>query len=359
MAEREKFKSELTAIMGRNKETSATPAAPVAPVVPRGPPPPPVTSSTSSFASAPVVASAPNAFPIPGPSRAMSVSADVRSMTSISGEDPARDFRLRKTVLLGNPDLAALHRELVFGGQISEAEFWEGREVCCQSQRVGVSTYMPQHLVLAQAAQENQRKGKPGQLVDPRPETVEGGETKIRITPQLVHDIFDEYPVVARAYSDTVPQKLSEEHFWKRYFQSKLFNAHRASIRSAATQHVVKEDPIFDKYLERDDDELEPRRQLPNVGDLYVNLGATMEDHDETGNEKDVTMQAGRQRGALPLIRKFNEHSERLLSAALGEGPPAKRRRTDVCPPPLCLRPERISNFGFDRITMQLLSLTT
>lgn len=48
--------------------------------------------------------------------------------------------------------------------------------------------------------------------------------------------------------------KLSEEQFWKRYFQSKLFNAHRASIRSSATQHVVKADPIFDKYLEKDDD---------------------------------------------------------------------------------------------------------
>jgi transcription initiation factor TFIIH subunit 1 len=28
-------------------------------------------------------------------------------------------------------------------------------------------------------------------------------------------------------------------------------------------------------------------------------------------------MQAGRQKGALPLIRKFNEHSERLLNSAL------------------------------------------
>jgi transcription initiation factor TFIIH subunit 1 len=48
--------------------------------------------------------------------------------------------------------------------------------------------------------------------------------------------------------------QLSEADFWKRYFQSKLFNAHRASIRSSATQHVVKEDKIFDKYLEKDDD---------------------------------------------------------------------------------------------------------
>ena len=48
--------------------------------------------------------------------------------------------------------------------------------------------------------------------------------------------------------------QLSEAEFWKRYFQSKLFNAHRASIRSAAAQHVVKDDPIFDKYLEKEDD---------------------------------------------------------------------------------------------------------
>jgi hypothetical protein len=44
--------------------------------------------------------------------------------------------------------------------------------------------------------------------VDPRPEAIEGGEIKIRITPQLVHDIFDEYPVVAKAYSDNVPEKV-------------------------------------------------------------------------------------------------------------------------------------------------------
>ncbi|KAJ3508383.1 hypothetical protein NLJ89_g5788 [Agrocybe chaxingu] len=202
---------------------------------------------------------------------------------------------------MSNPELGALHRDLVMTGQITEAEFWDGRE----------------HLILAQAAAEGQKKGKPGQLVDPRPEAVEGGEIKIRITPQLVHDIFDEYPVVARAYSENVPNKLSEEQFWKRYFQSKLFNVHRASIRSSATQHVVKEDPIFDKR---------PRNEHVEV---FVDLAATLEDHEETGNEKDITMQAGRQKAALPLIRKFNEHSERLLNSALGEVPPAKRRRLD------------------------------
>jgi len=92
--------------------------------------------------------------------------------------------------------------------------------------------------------------------------------------------------------------KLSEEQFWKRYFQSKLFNAHRASIRSSAAQHVVKDDPIFDKYLEKDDDgenllklhyvyfthsklELEPRRQRDEHVEVFVDLAATLEDHEE------------------------------------------------------------------------------
>lgn len=45
----------------------------------------------------------------------------------------------------------------------------------------------------------------------------------------------------------------------------------------------------------------------------------------QTGNEKDVTMQAGRQKAVLPLIRKFNEHSERLLNSALWVAPLLKQ----------------------------------
>ncbi|KAF8973104.1 hypothetical protein BDZ97DRAFT_1691833 [Flammula alnicola] len=317
ISEREKFKQELTSIISRNRSASDN--------LPRPNVPPINTSNSLPVSAAPTPAALtpkPAVTPSrPSVSRAASVASERRGTPVIAGNDPASEFRLRKKVLMSNPELGALHRDLVMTGQITEAEFWDGRE----------------HLILAEAATEAQKKGKPGQLVDPRPEAVEGGEIKIRITPQLVHDIFDEYPIVAKAYSENVPNKLSEEQFWKRYFQSKLFNAHRASIRSSASQHVVKDDPIFDKYLERDDDELEPRRQRNEQVDVFIDLAATLEDHDETGNERDVTMRAGRQKAALPLIRKFNEHSERLLNSALqvafllpvGQVPPAKRRRLD------------------------------
>ena len=67
--------------------------------------------------------------------------------------------------------------------------------------------FLMKQLLLAQVAMENQKKGKSGQLVDPRPQTVDG-EIKIVITPQLVHDIFEEYPVVGKAYSENVPSKV-------------------------------------------------------------------------------------------------------------------------------------------------------
>ncbi|KAH9485121.1 General transcription and DNA repair factor IIH subunit tfb1 [Psilocybe cubensis] len=307
IAEREKFKQELTTIISRNRSASDPFSRPVIP---------PINASIPLSTAQTPTTQTPRPLPTPSrqpPSRAVSVASDRRATPVIVGNDPASEFRLRKKVLLANPELGQLHRDLVVSGHITEAEFWDGRE----------------HLILAQAAAEGQKKGKSGQLVDPRPEAVEGGEIKIRITPQLVHDIFDEYPIVQKAYSENVTSKLTEEQFWKRYFQSKLFNAHRASIRSSAAQHVVKDDPIFDKYLERDDDELEPRRPREEHVEVFVDLAATLEDHEETGNEKDVTMRAGRQKAALPLIRKFNEHSERLLNSALGEIPPAKRRRLD------------------------------
>ncbi|KAI9511168.1 hypothetical protein F5148DRAFT_975611 [Russula earlei] len=302
LTERETFKAQLTTIISNNRAARETGVLPL----------PQQSIDVHAAPSSPNGAA--HRAPPPTPSRPSTSRAEsVSSTRGTPVNDPINDFRIRKKVLVKTPELAALHRELVMSGQITETEFWEGRE----------------HLLLAQAAVDSQKKGRPGQLVDPRPQAVEGGEVKIVITPQLVHDIFDEYPVVAKAYDENVPNKLSEAEFWKRYFQSKLFHSHRASIRSTATQHVVKDDAIFDKYLEKPDDELEPRKRRGDEVDTFIDLEATREDHEETGNEKDVTMQAGKQRGALPLIRRFNEHSERLLKSTISMDGAGKRRRVD------------------------------
>lgn len=123
--EREKFKKELTTILGRNRNGPTSDPSARAPVTAFTAPPqlPSTPASHVPPSRPPLPASRPST------SRAASVSSDQRGTPVILGNDPAADFRLRKTVLVSNPDLGALHRELVIGGQITEAEFWDGREV--------------------------------------------------------------------------------------------------------------------------------------------------------------------------------------------------------------------------------------
>lgn len=63
--------------------------------------------------------------------------------------------------------------------------------------------------------------------------------------------------------------------------------------------------------------DIEPRNLQHH--DIYrlLDLAATEEDQHEVTNQRDVTMRPGRERAALPLMRRYNEHSERLLNQSL------------------------------------------
>lgn len=108
-AEREKFKRELTNIIGNNRNGSIAPT-----------PEPPSSVTSKATLSAPPTNRAAQSV-----SRATSVSSNGRSSSVAAAED----FRMRKKVLMKNSELADLHRDLVVSGQITEQEFWDGREV--------------------------------------------------------------------------------------------------------------------------------------------------------------------------------------------------------------------------------------
>lgn len=109
--------------------------------------------------------------------------------------------------------------------------------------------------------------------------------------------------------------KLDEQQFWSRYFQSKLFNRNRTTNR--AVVETIHDDAIFDLYLDEEDDQLEPKNlQVEHIYRL-LDLAATEDDQHEITNRADFTMRAGGQKSSLPLMRRFNEHSERLLNSSL------------------------------------------
>jgi transcription initiation factor TFIIH subunit 1 len=129
LTERETFKAQLTTIISNNR------AAREAGVL------------QSPQTSVPAVSSSANGAahraPAPTPSRPSTSRAEsVSSTRGTPVNDPVNDFRIRKKVLVKTPELAALHRELVMSGQITETEFWEGREVRAQPTFVWDVSYL-------------------------------------------------------------------------------------------------------------------------------------------------------------------------------------------------------------------------
>lgn len=313
LEDREKFKNELAAAVARNRANADGGAATSS--APASPGPAPSSPSTATRAATPDTRAATPTATRPSSTTASSAAASPAPSKRSRPKDlppPKTDIELRISVIKSNPQLRALHKDIVISGQMSDAEFWS------HPQR--------QRLIRAERAKLEQRAGRNARLADPKPTPNEAGELKLSITPELIRDLFEQFPVVARAYEENVPSKLDEGAFWTRYFQSKLYHRLRTSARSAASEHIVQDDPIFDQYLTEEDNQLEPRKRF-NPHDRLLDLQATEEDHGETGNEKDWTMRAGAERRTLPLMRRFNDHSQSLLDSALGDQEEQDRRK--------------------------------
>ncbi|MCO5583372.1 hypothetical protein L7F22_037282 [Adiantum nelumboides] len=291
-SERNAFKNYLAEVVAQNKNKQKANA---------GPSPGPARTEGSATPAAD-----------PSKSRGTPSGVSTPMRKEASKQDGPSELEVRIRVLKANPTLAVLHQDVVMSGQISDPEFWAH-----PTRRA---------LLNAERASMQQKQGRNARIADPRPTANESGEMKINMTPELVRDLKAQYPVVERAFEENVPSVMDEPTFWKRYFSSKLYHRLRTSARSQASQHTVQADEIFDKYLVEEDDGLEPRKEY-NAHDAFLDLGATAEDHGETGNEKDWTMRAGVERKTLPLMRRFNDHSQSLLDSALGEQDEAMRRK--------------------------------
>ncbi|OCF39290.1 transcription initiation factor TFIIH subunit 1 [Kwoniella heveanensis CBS 569] len=248
-----------------------------------------------------------------------------------------KQYKLRQKVLKKNPTLRMLHRELVLGKQITEEEFWDGREALIQAEEMAYAQKpgRASRLLDDRFDLDAGRKGKSTGGTGVGIKTAENGPVILKLSKELTREIFEEFPVVQDAYARYVPG-ISETEFWSRYFTSQLWERHRASVRkSAVDESSRKKDDIFDQYLEEPDWNIQPRQAQPDDVERYLDLAATEEDHGESITVRDVTMQAGRERSALPLIRRFNDHSKKLLRALLGSVSdpfsfPIRRRGIDL-----------------------------
>lgn len=206
------------------------------------------------------------------------------------------NLELQQQLLRSDPELMRTFQQVVITtGALSNEQFWSLRL----------------DLLITAGQQQLQSTGSYNVLSTIKPITSSDNQVNINLSREKIVDLFDQYPLIRKAYNDNVP-KLSEGDFWKRFFMSKLF----LMLRGEKVLQNHPPDAVFDKYVEA----LVSYRQKQSVNrgvqdtkhpaPLFINIETNAENNPETLGNNLVTTggPASRQ-----LIRSMNGLSYRLL----------------------------------------------
>ena len=229
-------------------------------------------------------------------------------LSSKTGEDEAnalyddeklkQNVELQQSLLKANPPLKETFMETLRTKPESittsqfTTQFWSSRV----------------HLLRAHAIEKGQTRGAYNVLSSIKPVTVDNA-IKLSISKEQIQLIFKQHSLVKRVYDENVP-KISEEAFWSRFFQSRLF-------KKLKGERITDNDPtdtILDKYLQVDEDEDRARRLMASHVPHIIDIEGNEENHSQRkGNDGDLTMRPSSM-NKVPIIRTLNALSEKILS---------------------------------------------
>lgn len=269
-------------------------------------------ASVSGVASG-IVSGAATQSPSPAPNAANTASTSATNGASsapatvgLDSKSLLRNRKLQSDFLRENRDLMRAFRSTVIEGGLDDDKFWESRI----------------NLLRSYALSNSQQRGAYNVLGTIKPTNTSENKINVSLTREKIHDIFEQYPIVSLAYNDSVPSRMSEGEFWQRFFLSRLFRRLRGEMVSST--HLV--DPILDiRYLdmyEKEDIGVFRKRPAGSLTDadldtvnvpVYLDIeGNEASDSQRLGNTPDITMQPGRDKSTVSLIRSVNSLSQRM-----------------------------------------------
>lgn len=184
--------------------------------------------------------------------------------------------------------LFQLYKDLVVSGIVTADEFWAARSGTTgmqTSQEVGVSQAF---------------------LADIKPQTDGCNGLKYNLTADIIESIFRTYPAVKQKYAENVPEKLTEQEFWTRFFQSHYFHRDRTNLGNK---------DIFSDCAKSDEQDILKEISKP-ADDPLVDLGrmtdtTSGEGYGVDSDDRKLSTNAAN----ISLIRRFNQHSTMVLKA--------------------------------------------
>ncbi|KAK1401368.1 hypothetical protein POM88_000973 [Heracleum sosnowskyi] len=151
------------------------------------------------------------------------------SSEQISTSEIDRMIKLLKV----DSELNKLHKELVIGGVLTEAEFWAIRKKKLLDEK-----FIKQRVGL-----------KSGMIFNVKPSS-DGRVVKYNLTRQIIHQILSEKPAVRSAYLNLVPKTMTEMDFWIKFLRAEYLYSTK-DFGTAAAEAAQDEELVV--FLKQDD----------------------------------------------------------------------------------------------------------
>ena len=224
--------------------------------------------------------------------------AGVDSSAYDDDEKLKKDVDLQQSLLRSNQSLSKTFMESLrtrpesISSSQFTAQFWSTRI----------------HLLRAHAIEKSQIRGAYNVLSSIKPKTVDS-TLRLSISKEQIQLIFNQHSLVKRVYDENVP-KLSEEAFWSRFFQSRLFK----KLKGERITEADPTDNVLDKYLQHNDDAERAKQLMASHVPHIIDVEGNEQNHSQRkGNQPDYTMRPSSY-DRVPIIRTLNTLSEKLLS---------------------------------------------
>jgi len=206
-----------------------------------------------------------------------------------------KELEEKNKTLSDNPALLQLYKDLVITQIITAEEFWANHAAEYVKQKQGVK----------------QEVGVAGSfLAEIKPQADGANGLKYNLTPDIIESIFKTYPAVKRKHLENVPNKLSEQEFWTKFFQSHYF--HRDRVHAQGTKDLFTEcarddDKSIKKQLETGVSEKLADIENFNDNTLAIGFGGVVDT---------VTNAASQNIVHQNIIKRFNQHSIMVMETA-------------------------------------------
>ncbi|CAD1779102.1 similar to Saccharomyces cerevisiae YDR311W TFB1 Subunit of TFIIH and nucleotide excision repair factor 3 complexes, required for nucleotide excision repair, target for transcriptional activators [Maudiozyma barnettii] len=221
------------------------------------------------------------------------------------------NLKLQQSLLRHDKLLMKAFQETVMNAGLSPEEFW--------------STRIP--LLRTFALSTSQRVGPYNVLSTIKPVASSENKVNVNLSREKIVSIFQNYPIVKKAYDDNVPKNFKEQEFWARFFSSKLFR----KLRGEKLMQSDRGDVIIDRYINLDQeyDRMEDEK-LTHPVKKFIDIDGNEEDDPvKFGHRPHFTMRPGldvngNSDGTIDILKGMNRLSEKMVAALENEYSRAK-----------------------------------